>query len=65
MGATALQRGGEHPTKAKAPLANALITDHDATLSQDQLDVAQAQAEAVIQPDGMLCIISAGKRKPR
>ena len=37
-----LQLIRELPTKAQAPLADALVTDHDAAGGQDRLDVAQA-----------------------
>jgi hypothetical protein len=49
-----LQHVSEDPTKAQAPLANALIADDDPTRHQDQLDFAKAQTEAVIKPHGML-----------
>ena len=49
-----LQRIGEDPAKAQAPLADALLADHDPTRRQDQLDITEAQAEAVIEPHGML-----------
>src|SRR5262249_23551306 len=49
-----LQRIGEDPAKAQAPLADALIADDDPTRRQDQLNISQAQAEAVIEPDRML-----------
>jgi hypothetical protein len=42
------------PAEAQAPRADALITDYHAAGSQDQLDVPQAAAETVIQPDRML-----------
>src|SRR4249920_3768723 len=34
-----------------APLTNGLIRDNDATFSQQQLNIPQAEAEHVIQPD--------------
>ena len=34
-----------------APLTNGLIRDNDATFSQQQLNISQAEAEHVIQPD--------------
>jgi len=49
-----LQHIGEDPAKAQALLADALIADHDPTRRQDQLNISQAQAEAVIEPYGML-----------
>jgi hypothetical protein len=48
------QHIGEDPAKAQAPLADALVADGDPTRRQDQLNIAQAQTEAVIEPDGML-----------
>src|SRR5579875_2843362 len=48
------QRVGEQPTETQAPVADAFVADYNATGSQDCLDVAQAQAETVIQPDRML-----------
>src|SRR3984893_1656250 len=49
-----LQRIGEDPAEAQTPLADALVADHDPTRRQDQLNITQAQTEAVIEPDGML-----------
>src|SRR6266853_1468328 len=40
--------------KWQAPLADALVADDDPTRRQDQLNISQAQAEAVIEPDRML-----------
>jgi hypothetical protein len=48
------QHIGEDPAKAQAPLADALVANDDPTRRQDQLNIAQAQTEAVIEPDGML-----------
>jgi hypothetical protein len=42
-----LQHLGEDPAEAQAPLADALVADHDPTLGQDQLNITQAQTEAV------------------
>ena len=36
-----------------APVADTLAGDQDATLGQDELDVAQTEAEHVIQPTGV------------
>src|SRR6201981_2438450 len=49
-----LQRIGEDPAEAQTPLADALVADDDSTRRQDQLNISQAQAEAVIEPDRML-----------
>jgi hypothetical protein len=40
-------------TELQAPMPDALIGHHDAAFGQDQLDVAQAETEHVIQPDSM------------
>ena len=42
------------PSEAQAPLANGLVADHDTPRGQDQFDLSQAQAEAVIQPDRLV-----------
>ena len=42
---------GGSPSEAQAPLADGLVADHDASRREDQFDFAQAEAEAVIQPD--------------
>jgi hypothetical protein len=36
-----------------APASHGFVGDDDAALSQDQLHIAQAEAEHVVQPDGM------------
>ena len=46
----ALERVGEGPPEPQAPGADALVAHDDAALGQDRLDVAQAQAEAVVEP---------------
>src|SRR4051794_5992852 len=48
-----LERVGEHPPEAQAPGADALVAHHHATFGQDRLDLAQAQAEAVVEPYGV------------
>jgi hypothetical protein len=40
--------------EAQAPVSDGLVTDHDASRRQDGLDVAEAQAEAMVQPNGVL-----------
>ena len=47
------ERVGEGSPEPQAPGTDALITDDDAALGQDGLDVAQAQAEAVVEPHGV------------
>ena len=48
------QPTGEVGTELQAPVPNALMGYHDAAFGQDQLHVAQAQAEDVIQPHGVV-----------
>jgi hypothetical protein len=48
------QLGREISPEAETPAADALVADDNALLGQDQLDVAQAQAEQVVEPDGVL-----------
>ena len=49
-----LQRVGELPAEAQAPLADGLVADHDPARGENGLDVAQAEAEAVIEPHRVL-----------
>jgi hypothetical protein len=51
---TTLEAIGVRSPKTQAPLADGLIADQDASRCQYQLDFAQAQAEAVIQPDTLV-----------
>jgi hypothetical protein len=44
---------GETRAEFLAPAPHRLVGDDDAALSQDQLHIAQAEAEQVVQPDGM------------
>ena len=44
---------GESPAEFVAPSPHCLIGDDNAPLSQQQLDVTQAEAEHVIQPHGL------------
>jgi len=44
----------EEGTKLKAPLADCLMTDLDAALVQQFLDVPIAQGKAVVKPHGVL-----------
>ena len=44
---------GEVGAELEAPLPDALVADDDASLGQDKLHLAQAQAEHVVQPDGV------------
>jgi len=44
------QSPGKRRAELAAPVADALVANHHATLGQDQLDVAQTEAEDVIQP---------------
>ena len=45
------QPPGEVGTELEAPMPNAFMGHYDATFRQDQLDIAQAEAEDVIQSD--------------
>jgi hypothetical protein len=47
------QPRGELSAELQAPMPNAFVGHHDAALRQDQLDVAQTEAEDVIEPDGV------------
>ena len=47
------QLPGEVAAELQAPLPDALVGDDHAPLGQDQLDIAQAEAEHVVQPDGV------------
>src|SRR3712207_1579074 len=49
-----LQRLGVGASEAQAPFTDSLVADHDASRREDQFDFPQAQAEAVIQPDGLI-----------
>jgi Transposase DDE domain/Cytochrome bd terminal oxidase subunit I len=40
-------------SEPEAPLAYALVADRDAPLGQDQLHIPQAEAEQVVEPDGV------------
>src|SRR3954451_5303746 len=53
-GTAPLELVGKQPAETQAPLTDALVADHDAASGQDQLDITQAEAEAVIQPDSVL-----------
>jgi hypothetical protein len=46
-----VQPPGEVGAELQAPAPDTFMRHHDAALRQDQLDVAQAEAEDVIQPD--------------
>ena len=47
------QAVGETRSELLAPASHRLVGDDDTALGQDQLDIAQAEAEHVVQPDGM------------
>ena len=49
----ASQAAREDLAKLLAPLTNRLIANNDATFSQEQLNIPRAEAEHVIQPDGV------------
>ena len=44
---------GELTSKSKAPLPDALVGDGDTPFGENQFNVPEAQAEKVVQPDGM------------
>lgn len=54
LGPAPLQGAGEQPAEAQAPLSDALVGHDHAAGGQDGLDVAQAKAEAMIEPDRVL-----------
>ena len=49
----ASQAVGETRAEFLAPASHRLVGDDDAALSQDQLNIPQAEAEHVVQPDGV------------
>ena len=50
---SAAQAVGKAPAELPAPAPNSLIGDDNATFSQEQLDIPQAEAEHMEQPDSM------------
>ena len=58
---TSAQTVGETRRELLTPAAHRLVGDDDTALRQDQLDIAQTEAENVVQPDAWL-MISAGNR---
>ena len=44
---------GKVGAEPEAPLPDALVRNADPTLGQDQLDLTQAQAEDMVEPDGV------------
>src|SRR3984885_12601126 len=50
---SAAQAAGKAPAELLAPEPNSLIGDDNATFSQEQLDIPQAEAEHMVQPDSM------------
>src|SRR4051794_12135064 len=53
LGPALTELSGEVGAELEAPLPDALMADDNASLSQDKLRLAQAQAEHVVQPDGV------------
>jgi hypothetical protein len=49
-----LEAVGVSSSEAQAPFTDCLVADHDASRRQDQLDFAQAEAEAVVKPDRLV-----------
>ena len=50
---TAAQAFGEALAKFLAPASNGLIGSDNAPFGQDQLDIPRAEAEHMVQPDGV------------
>src|SRR5215212_5152564 len=48
------QRSCDHRTEGEHPTPDALIGDHDAPLSQEFFNIAEAEREAQIHPHGTL-----------
>jgi hypothetical protein len=48
------QPSDEVGTELQTPVPNAPVGHQDAAFGQDQLDIAQAQAEDMVQPSGMV-----------
>ena len=48
------QRIGKRPAEAQAPVADGFVTYDDPPRRQDGLDIAETQAEAMVQPDSVL-----------
>jgi hypothetical protein len=49
----AAQPFGKRGAELLAPVSDAFVGDHDAPFGRDQLDITQAEAENMIQPNGM------------
>ena len=49
----ASQAVGEAGRELLTPASHGLVGDDDATLGQDQLDIPQAEAEDMVEPDGV------------
>jgi hypothetical protein len=52
------QRIGEYPPETQPPFSDGFIADDHAARGKDQLNLAQAQTEAVIQPHCMLDLLN-------
>ena len=44
---------GVVPAECQAPLPNRLVGDRNTTLGEEVFDIAEAQAEAKVEPDGV------------
>src|SRR5215217_3436159 len=53
LGSPPAELTGEVSPELQAPLSYALVADRDAPLGQEQFHLSEAQAEDVIQPDGV------------
>jgi hypothetical protein len=52
LGPLSSQGSGVLGSELQAPEANGFVSNNNATLGQDVLNVAKAQCESVVQPDG-------------
>src|SRR4051812_16575867 len=50
LGPSSAELPGKVSAELQAPVSDAFMGDHDATLGQDQLHIPQAQAEYMVQP---------------
>lgn len=48
------QPGCKVLAESQAPAPDALVRDHNAALGQDQIDITQAEAENVVESNGMV-----------
>jgi hypothetical protein len=48
-----LERAGVPGTELQAPQSDGLVSNHDPPLCQEIFDITEAQAEAVVEPNGV------------